>query len=295
MRRISEIIEHIGLIFSKRHLTRRKRLALLRAYCAITGKRFLRRFAGGVLNYKQQRFLGFTVALDRFESLYWIFIEIFVNENYFFKTDTKTPFVIDCGSNIGLSVLYFKFLYPDSKVLAFEPHPDSAATLRKNIERNGLKDVTVVEGALGLTEGELTLATDVSSTSATVYGDFLKRQESIRRRGVEETNFRKEMRVRAYQLSPYIKETVHFLKLDVEGAEADILQELDRSGAMKYIKELAMEYHQFSQETNRLSIIADVLERSSYDFLCAGEFNNFASAPKRDYKTFMIFARKRHV
>ena len=295
MRRISEIFQHIVLVVSKRHLTSMQRMMLLRAYIAITGKRFLRRWASQVLDYKHQRFLGFIVTLDRFESLYWIFIEIFVDENYYFKTDTKEPFIIDCGSNIGLSVLYFKFLYPGSKVLAFEPHPDSAKTLRENIKVNDLRDVTVVEGALGLEEGELTLSTDVSSTSATVYGEFFERQESVRRQGVEETKFQKQMQVHAYRLSQYVTEPVHFLKIDVEGAEADILRDLDRREVMRHIEEMAMEYHQFSTETNKLSVIADILERHSYDFLCAGEFHNFSQAPKRDFKTFMIFAKKRAI
>ena len=292
MRRISEIVDHLGLIFSKRHLPFRKRLMLLRAYATITGKRFLRRWASGSLDYKRQRFLGFDVVLDRFESLYWIFIEIFINENYYFKTDTKTPFIVDGGSNIGLSVLYFKFLYPDSKILAFEPHPDAAKTLKKNIEANHLAGVTVVEGALGLKEGELILATDVSSTSATVYDEFFKRQGSIRRKGVEETDFQKQMRVRSYRLSGYVSEKVHFLKLDVEGAEADILKELDTSGAIRHVDQVAMEYHQFSSSTNKLSVVADILERNGYDFLCSGEFHNLAGAPRRDYRTFMIFGKK---
>src|SRR5688500_10055596 len=47
--------------------------------------------------------------------------EIFVREIYRFETDIRNPVIIDCGSNIGLSVLYFHKSYPGARILAFEP------------------------------------------------------------------------------------------------------------------------------------------------------------------------------
>ena len=50
-----------------------------------------------------------------------LFTEIFVAEPYRFTTQSKSPLIIDGGVNVGVSVAYFKWLYPDSRIIGFEP------------------------------------------------------------------------------------------------------------------------------------------------------------------------------
>lgn len=59
------------------------------------------------------------------------------------------PFVIDAGANIGMFALYIKQRYPAAEILAFEPAPETAAVLRRNISLHGLDGVQVCEMALG--------------------------------------------------------------------------------------------------------------------------------------------------
>src|SRR5574343_383343 len=40
--------------------------------------------------------------------------EIFETEIYKFQTQDEIPYIIDCGANFGLSILYFKKLYPNA-------------------------------------------------------------------------------------------------------------------------------------------------------------------------------------
>src|SRR5213078_3291906 len=42
--------------------------------------------------------------------------EIFVREIYRFESNNPRPLIIDGGANIGLSVIYFKSLFPDCRV-----------------------------------------------------------------------------------------------------------------------------------------------------------------------------------
>ncbi|MFN3911971.1 FkbM family methyltransferase [Hyphomonas sp.] len=44
----------------------------------------------------------------------------------------KTPLIIDCGGNIGLSALYFSEHFPQARVVTVEPGDDNFATLSEN-------------------------------------------------------------------------------------------------------------------------------------------------------------------
>ena len=74
--------------------------------------------------------------------------EIFVNEEYRFESKEESPYIIDCGSHIGLSILYFKYLYSKAKILGFEPNFENYKILQKNIKRNNLTGVKVINTAL---------------------------------------------------------------------------------------------------------------------------------------------------
>ena len=63
----------------------------------------------GLINYKRPYELLHTYR------------ELFCKEMYQFNSLSDEPVILDCGSNIGLSVLYFKTIYPKAKVWAFEP------------------------------------------------------------------------------------------------------------------------------------------------------------------------------
>ncbi len=85
--------------------------------------------------------------------------EIFIKEIY--KTDLpERPLIIDCGANIGLSIIYFKEKHPNAEIIAFEPDKDNFKLLKKNIESFCLKDVTLKEEAVWIKDTELDFSND---------------------------------------------------------------------------------------------------------------------------------------
>src|SRR5439155_25666101 len=74
--------------------------------------------------------------------------EIFDGHAYRMNPTSQPQVIVDCGSHIGLSVLYFKMISPASRITAIEANPENFELLRKNVEVNGLADVTLVQGAL---------------------------------------------------------------------------------------------------------------------------------------------------
>ena len=69
---------------------------------------------------QQEQVLGQNIAFYDYSIFATIFAEVFLTDVYFFRS-TGRPRIADAGANIGVSVAYFKALYPDCHVLAFEP------------------------------------------------------------------------------------------------------------------------------------------------------------------------------
>jgi FkbM family methyltransferase len=74
--------------------------------------------------------------------------EIFADETYKFRAKRERPVILDCGSNIGLSLIYFKRLYPAAIVTGFEPDPRICDLARKNLAAHGILDVAVENKAV---------------------------------------------------------------------------------------------------------------------------------------------------
>lgn len=81
----------------------------------------------------------------------------------------KTSTVIDVGGNIGLYAILAGQLNPTAKIASFEPIEENIQYFNKNLKLNKVKNVTIVNSAVGATTGELEIflsATNVGTHSA---------------------------------------------------------------------------------------------------------------------------------
>src|SRR5438309_286226 len=110
-----------------------RRRALLGTYLRIQFKYFvLVRLLGRKIT--RERIFDFDVAFSRYEQFAIVFAEIFVPQVYRFTPTRPDPLIFDCGANIGMAVLYFKWMYPRSRIVAFEPEPATFELLKRNVE-----------------------------------------------------------------------------------------------------------------------------------------------------------------
>ena len=70
---------------------------------------------------------GFRMRYLEAEWMRYLYREVFAEREYWFATDNPRPLILDCGSNIGMAILFFKSLYPDAEITAFEPAPWACA------------------------------------------------------------------------------------------------------------------------------------------------------------------------
>jgi FkbM family methyltransferase len=228
----------------------------------------------------QQRIAGFDVTFLSYRTLRKLFEEIFIDQDYCFVADSERPLIIDCGSNIGLSILYFKRLYPQARVIGFEPFIPAFEILSTNVAVNRLEDVRVYNLAVSRTQGRDVLhydPADPGSLRMSLIADRLKGAP---------------MPVNTTTLSSYIDEPVDLLKLDIEGAETAVLQELHASGKLPLIKKLLIEYHHhIHPECDAVSGVLDLLECNQFGYLIRGSFPTPVKNGK--YQDIMIHAYRK--
>ena len=182
-----------------------------------------------------------------------LYEDIFLNRVYDFDAQRSDPRVIDAGSNIGMSILYFKQCYPDARIIGFEPDPTIMPYLRENIDRNNLTNVEVINAALAAEPGTITLNSDggASTHVASYHADDNKTWQ--------------EFEVQTVQLSDYLDEAVDFMKMNIEGAEYEVL--LEAEPKLRQIREMNIEYHRLPGVPCTLHQILDLLHRNGFMYV----------------------------
>ena len=175
---------------------------------------------------------------------------------YYFETDQERPIIIDAGAHIGLSSLYFKWLYPHCQIIAFEPNTRLFALLSENISQNELTDVTLVPAALAKQTGEAHFWVDATPWQWWSVGSFNRGAWNGEQKNQE------EIIVQTVKLSDYVKNLsrVDLLKMDIEGAEWQVLRGLKTW--LDKIQQLIFEFH--PTKNQNLSEIMTYLQKRGF-------------------------------
>ncbi len=176
----------------------------------------------------------YTISYQNGEEYHRIKSEVWSQGAYYFETNNREPRIIDAGAHIGLATLYFKKIYPQAHITAIEPHPLNFSLLEENISQNHLQNVTLVQSALAAQVGRQTFFTDSSdeqwhSTASFTYGAWTGSQKS------------QEITVPTLPLSNFLTDPVDFVKLDIEGAEQEVLTAA--ASHLHQIKKMIIEFH----------------------------------------------------
>lgn len=150
--------------------------------------------------------------------------------------------VVDCGANMGVVTAILAATGAD--VVAFEPDPYAFGILTDRFAST--PNVTLVNAAVGAAAGSVTLRRaanfDANPTGASVKSTILaggRQIDDTQGIDVELIDF-------PAWLDARIAERGHiaFIKMDIEGAELDILEALDAAGTFAHIRCLVAETHE---------------------------------------------------
>ena len=207
----------------------------------------------------------------------YLFREIFVRQVYAFPPSTPHPRIIDCGSNIGLSVIYFSLMYPDAEIVAFEPFDPAFECLQHNVHDNHLPRVQLNNLAVGKHTGDTALYFDEQDLG------------SLRVSTLSERLPGRAQRTRVVRLSDYISTPIDLLKLDVEGAETDVIHDLVETGKSRFIQRMIVEYHHhIVRDVDRLSHLLEMLEGAGFGYQIAATTGT--PVQEAEYQDVQIYA-----
>jgi FkbM family methyltransferase len=194
------------------------------------------------------RIAGRTIAYSDNNGVLHSAREIFRDEVYRFRARTDRPHIIDAGANIGLSVLYFKRMYPEATVIAFEPDAAIFALLQRNTA--GLRDVELRQAAAWTEDTELTFYSE-GSLAGSAELDYTGRQNATV--------------VRAERLRDELeKRPVDFLKIDIEGAENTVL--FDIEDRLDSVDHLFFEYHSNPDKPQLMGDLLNLVRRNGFRY-----------------------------
>ncbi len=175
--------------------------------------------------------------------------EIFVSDIYNIQFDKPNPYIIDCGANIGLATIYLKKRYPDAKIIAFEPDINNFDLLKKNTSQQNWKDIELRMEAIWKEDTTLNFI---------VEGTMGSKIASNPNSDVE------YVQVKACRLRNFLNRNVDFVKLDIEGAEYEVLK--DCADLLNQVDYLFIEFHGHFSKMFELNSIFEIVSKAGFSY-----------------------------
>lgn len=181
------------------------------------------------------------------QSFVEVYRDYFFRRKFEFKIQSSSPTIIDCGANVGVSVLYWKSLYPGCRVIAFEPDPQAFTALESNC-----RDFTGIElrnSAVWVAKGRIGFSA-VGSDGGHL-SNLTQRESPV-----------PKLKVTAERLKDFLSEPVDMLKIDIEGAEVEVLD--DCCDVLKNVRYMFVEFHSFERRPQKLGSFFSIIENAGF-------------------------------
>lgn len=144
--------------------------------------------------------------------------------------------VMEIGGHIGYFTLIYSYLVGETgRIWVFEPGKNNLPYIRKNIAQ--LRNITLIEKAVSDSEGVVNFYTEnLTGQNNSILPDYSVFDKNLQNSGVAEIKRQIEVVESTTIDAFWLKEAcpkIHFIKIDVEGAELNVLR-----GGSKLLSEL---------------------------------------------------------
>ena len=273
-------LRNFGYLAKSRHPLKRK-IKIFLAWLRLSCKYIL--FAR-LFNLKKERLFGYTINAFNYRTLKFLFEEIFYRNEYLFLSKNKKPVIFDCGANIGVATLFFKWLYPKSEIYAFEPDKKTFGLLKKNVSQNHLRNVHLFNSAISDKDGEIAFFIDKKNPGSLVMSTKKERLP------------KDKVTVPCLSLSSLMKRKnisrIDYLKMDIEGSELEAINDLHKAGLLKRIEKYNIEYHhKIGGNHSCLSGFLRLFEKNGFEYQIDTSY--FPLNAEKKFQDVLLYCYKR--
>jgi FkbM family methyltransferase len=198
---------------------------------------------------------GFEISGPNASALLHQYEEIFRKHSFDIPFDRQAPEILICGANIGIEIFYFKSLYPEARIHAYEADPEIAGILAENVKRNKLEHVETISAAVWTGNGTLAFQPDGHLGGRAGFGS---------------------LQVPSVRLSDILKKIswIDLLTVDIEGSELAVLR--DCKDQLAHVDHLFVEWHGHENQQQELNELLLLLNNAGFRYRLN---NNLPRAP----------------
>lgn len=211
---------------------------------------------------------GIKIHYHNGPELFHSLVEIFVEDIYDISFSHPRPYILDCGANIGLASIYLKRKYPEAIIVAFEPDANNFGLLSKNINQMNWKDIEIRQEAIWKEDCLLdfssdgTLGSKIATSAPTQTGN-----------------------TQAIRLKNLLNRKIDFLKLDIEGAETEVLR--DCASELSCIEHLFIEFHGHFNKMQELNDVLQLVTAAGFSYYIKEATSVYATPFNRSDRKMM--------
>jgi len=168
----------------------------------------------------QGRDIYYRSSTSDMTLIYEILLKSEYKSEYYIPKQVNPKIILDIGGNIGITSIYLANRFPQAKIYTFEPLPDNYEILAKNIQSYG--NIEAFNFGLGSEDGDFDVYFSEDSEN---FGGVSFYPEAG---GVgKDSSFKCKIKNINNALKDLSIKSVDLIKIDTEGAEFDILTNLD--------------------------------------------------------------------
>lgn len=195
----------------------------------------------------------YEIWYENSDEFYELKKEIFSENCYYLELEKDDPVIVDAGAHIGMSTLYFKMLFPNARVIAFEPVPYNIEILRKNIEENQLENVEIFEAVVAPKSGILRIQEPIGEGAWRSGAGIIPKGW----KGIQEN---REIKVEAIGIQEILHDKIDIFKMDIEGMEYEVIR--NAGSLLRNVSNWIIEVH--PRKDHRIEEIQKILIQNGF-------------------------------